>query len=223
MTEIIDITGRRFNKLVVISRNANRPNGDATWLCACDCGNKKIVVGRQIRHGGTKSCGCLLHKEPKSKTHGMFGTPTYSCWANMKARCTRVNHPAWKRYGGRGITFCEEWRKFEGFLADMGEKPNTLTLDRIDNNGNYCAKNCRWATHTQQRLNQGPRSKHIFSKSRTERRKNHNNIKLSEEKVKFIRDSIANNKKISIKKFSLKFNVAPKTIEDVINGVTWLP
>jgi hypothetical protein len=89
-------------------------------------------------------------------THGMTGTPTRNCWLNMIQRCTNEKHPSYHRYGGRGITVCEEWLTFENFFRDMGTKPDDLTLDRIDNNGNYCKINCRWATRLEQKLNQNP-------------------------------------------------------------------
>lgn len=81
-------------------------------------------------------------------------TPTYVSWNNMIQRATNPRHPAWKNYGGRGITVCARWRDFANFLADMGERPEGLSLDRIDNDGDYQPSNCRWATRAQQRLNQ---------------------------------------------------------------------
>ena len=218
MDKFISMSGKKFGRLTVSSREKNNVRGDARWLCLCDCGNKK-----SLRQNMTKSCGCITKEFPNNKTHGMSDTPTYQSWEGLKQRCSNPKDKKWKYYGGRGISFCARWDKFENFLSDMGVKPEGLTIDRINNDGNYCPGNCQWATYKQQANNQR-RPKHIVhTKSRTERRKNHNNIRLSEEKVKFIRDSIANNDKISIKQFSLEFNVAPRTIRDVINGVSWLP
>lgn len=101
-------------------------------------------------------------------THGYFGTPTYMVWHSMKRRCTMPSSQGYARYGGRGIKVCERWMKFENFLADMGEKPKGLSIDRIDNDGNYEPGNCRWATHSQQRNNQGPgRAIHLTFRGET--------------------------------------------------------
>jgi hypothetical protein len=88
------------------------------------------------------------------KRHGAYGTPEYSCWIAMRKRCYNISNASYMRYGGRGISICERWQRFENFLVDMGLRPSTKhSLDRIDNNGNYEPGNCRWATNKQQQVN----------------------------------------------------------------------
>jgi hypothetical protein len=134
-----------------------RNNGRAVWLCQCDCGNFHKTTGDLLRSGHTKSCGCLRNR--KATIHGhatrKFGsTPTYKSWESAKFRVTNSNFKYWKDYGERGITMCDRWlNSFEAFLEDMGEKPDGLTLDRINTNGNYEPGNCRWATWKEQVAN----------------------------------------------------------------------
>lgn len=96
------------------------------------------------------------------RTHGMYGTPTYKSWQAMLKRCYAPGNASYDNYGGRSIKVCKRWRKFENFFADMGERPDGMTLDRLEVNKNYTPKNCRWATRTQQRANRRPRQTKVW-------------------------------------------------------------
>lgn len=135
-----------------------KPSGQkyTTWSCLCSCGQSVTVVSSALRQGRTQSCGCL-HKEltsVASKKHGASGTPTYQSYRGMLERCFIEDSPAYRNYGGRGITVCDRWlESFENFLEDMGEKSDDLSLDRVDNSLGYFADNCRWATRSVQNFN----------------------------------------------------------------------
>ena len=148
----IDLSGRRFGMLVVISRGENHPSGVPRWLCRCDCGTELLVRGAMLRRGTSRSCGCTHWKHGHRRA--LDTSPTYESWQAMWERCARPKHPAYARYGGRSIKVCERWRDFAAFLADMGERPPEKTLDRHPNpNGDYEPGNCRWATLEEQAVN----------------------------------------------------------------------
>lgn len=118
------------------------------WLCVCDCGNKTRVSTGDLNKGNSTSCGCLRRERTSevSLTHGMSKSSTYGTWREMLQRCNNPNNQDFQHYGGRGIEVCGRWKKFENFLEDMGIRPEGLSLDRRNNNGNYELSNCRWAT-----------------------------------------------------------------------------
>jgi hypothetical protein len=152
-----DLTGARFGRLVAVARAPRDGNSKGQWLCHCDCGATAIVRGHALRKGLTKSCGCLNQEtRVRLKTkHGMHDTPEYHAWEAAIQRCTNDNNPAWKFYGARGISVCEEWlNSFEAFLAHIGRRPSPdFSLDRIDNDGNYEPGNVRWADWATQGTN----------------------------------------------------------------------
>jgi len=145
-----DLVGKRFGRLNVKELHA-RIKGSVLWLCVCDCGKEKVVSGGHLLSGDTKSCGCLL-KDFKV-THGMSDSATYTTWEHMKGRCNNPNDDRYKDYGGRGIKVCKRWNRFEGFLEDMGKRPKGMTIDRVDNDGDYEKKNCIWTTPSEQSRN----------------------------------------------------------------------
>lgn len=150
-----DETGKRYNMITVLGHAQK----SGSWVCQCDCGTIFEKPGCKLRNGVAKSCGCLRGKCHKThgQTVGKKPTRTYNSWQSMIARCTKPHLKTWADYGGRGITFCERWKSFENFFDDMGERPEGMTLDRKDVNGNYEPGNCKWSTYKEQSNNKRPK------------------------------------------------------------------
>ena len=143
----------KYGRLLVVEKDNNYTGKNSKYICQCDCGRVFSVFGFSLKNGKTISCGCY-NKEIITK-HGKYNTSEYNVYRSMIQRCYNVNHLRYKNYGGRGINICDTWlNNFDNFLLDMGKKPSkNHSIDRIDVNGNYELKNCRWATDYEQRVN----------------------------------------------------------------------
>lgn len=143
-----NLKGKVFGEWTVLSRAPNKLRR-IYFNCQCSCGTQKIVYANNLTSGKSKHCTSCLRG-----THHMSNTKTYSIWVQMIERCHNPKHKFFSYYGSRGIFVCSSWYEdFSNFLKDMGESPKNLSLDRIDNNREYCKENCRWATKSEQQRN----------------------------------------------------------------------
>lgn len=166
MSSLKDLTGQRFGRRTVIGRAGSDRRGCATWLCLCDCGNESVVTGAELRKNRSGSCGCM--RKERLTIHGKKKTRLYKVWEGIKTRCYNPSHKAYERYGGRGITVCDEWlHDFQVFFNwavangyDEHAPRGQCTIDRIDNDRGYSPDNCRWVdakTQNNNRSNSRPR------------------------------------------------------------------
>ena len=150
-----DLSGLRFGRLIVIEKGLRGRRVE--WVCHCDCGNQVRVLSHHLTRAGqsTVSCGCKKAADLLTRvtTHGMSGTRTHSSWASMLDRCRNRRNKRFYDYGGRGITVCDRWDRFENFLEDMGPRPPMRTLERLNNSFGYFPANCWWATPREQQRN----------------------------------------------------------------------
>lgn len=163
-----DLSGERFGR-VILKEKVESINYRIRYSCLCDCGNIKVIDLASLKSGATRSCGCLHSETARNLKykHGMTGGRPYRIWDNMVRRCKNKGASKYKNYGGRGISVSEEWKVFSNFWEDMKiGYSDYLTLDRINNDGNYCKENCRWAT-TKTQANNTSRNHRIYFKGKS--------------------------------------------------------
>ncbi len=168
-----DRVGEKYGRLTIISfdkrvvdKGSKRDNLNYYWNCKCECGVIKSIGYRTLIYGNTKSCGCLNKEGLSNLRHGYAKSnkisSEYNSWYGMIQRCNNIKHSSYHNYGGKGITVCKEWLKFENFIKDMGDKPGKdYSIDRIENNLGYYKENCKWSNRKEQNNNQKSNKKVI--------------------------------------------------------------
>ena len=200
--QVKNLTGKSFGRLTVQQEAYRSTDGKVYWTCVCVCGNTTNVWTGSLNNGHTRSCGCL-HVETRSKNglkHGLAHVKEHDVWQQMRYRCSKHDHPSYPNYGGRGIKVCPRWdADFAAFIEDMGRCPEGMSLDRINNDGDYEPSNCRWTTKITQANN-------------TRR-----NVFLDLETSKNIKSAVKEDG-ISLREASRRFNVSRWTINRVLKG-----
>ena len=195
--KLIDLTGRKFGDWTVSHRHTKNKTGHAMWICVCICGTEREICGTDLTRRNPTGCGCRKHGHARRGDR----SPEHQAWADMRQRCNNPKNKSWDIYGARGIAVCDRWENFEKFLSDMGERPAGMSLDRINNDGNYEPGNCRWTTNSVQAVNRGT-------------------TKLDARKVMEIR-CFARDQRISHRMIADMYGVKRTSIRSIIYGQKW--
>lgn len=191
MGKFIDITGKRFNRLLVNSRAENRGKR-VWWNCLCDCGIEVQIRADSLKSGHAKSCGCWNNEALKNRAsnHGLSQSTEYKIYYAMQQRCYGESFHQYSDYGGRGIEVCDRWMEdapqgFMNFLEDMGKKPEGKSLDRVNVDADYSPENCKWTDYSTQVFNQRRRNKNTSGRTGVDW-----NVRLNKWQVRIRRDNV---------------------------------